>query len=257
MKNLYIFSLLILGLQAIFAQSPQPPITQKTIMYLSNNRTDTVQWVYNWTGWNFVENKDVYRPRNGRDTLLIYEGNSDKGWDIYTLVPRKGTPGSTADKFKVAQLMDIIKMNCKTFSTDEQTNLYQAKLLIVLTYPPAFCDKDVYPYPRILDEQILDKQMLTYTQSKADAMRVIGKLMNLKEGSVMSFEEKHVMYDLMKKMEAISLTREGKKYTFSLNSSKEVAEEMQYMKVEGKLGVEGQFSEVKNTSISPLDCSKP
>lgn len=256
MTKYIITFLLLLSGKATFAQSPKPPIKQKVIMEISPTDKREMLWEYNWTGWNWVENKDTYRPHNGHDTLLIYNGWNEKGIDMYELVPRLGALGSPVDIYRMQEAKLVLIRNLQLFSPSPEFNEVQCKLKLLTTYDLQYCDKDKYPYPRSLDEGVISREINLLAPKKATEIRGIAACLGLQEGATPNYEEKFLLYDYLKKMKEIILEKDGKSYNFSMLTTTTEENVLKSYQLVGKIDPTGKISEVKKTEKPFIECRK-
>ncbi len=253
----YIFTFLVLlSGKEVFSQSPKAPIQQKVIMEISATEKREMLWEYNWAGWNWVENKDTYRPHNGHDTLLIYKGWNEKGIDIYELVPRLGALGSAVDIYRMQEAKLVLGRNLQLISPNPEFNEVQCKLKLLITYDLQYCDKDKYPYPRNLDEGVISKEINLLTPKKATEIRGIAACLGLQQGAAPNYEEKFLIYDYLKKMKDVMLEKEGKIYNFSMLTTVSENEVLKSYQLGGKIDLTGKILEVKRTEKPFIECRK-
>lgn len=253
----HIFSILFILLgHYIFAQSPKPPIQQKVVMEFSPTDTREMLWEYNWTGWNWVENKDTYRPHNGHDTLLIYKGWDAKGRDVYELVPRLGALGSSVDIYRMQEIKLNLSRNLQLISPNPEFNDVQCKLKLLTTYELQYCDKDKFPYPRNLDEGVITKEISLLAPKKTTEIRGIAASLNLQEGATPNYEEKYLIYDYLKKMKEITLEKDAKIYNFSMLVTMKEEEVLKSYQIIGKIEPTGKIYDVKKIEKPFIECRK-
>ena len=240
----------------LLAQSPKPAIEQKIIMEFSPTDKREVLWKYHWTGWNWVENKDTYRPRNGHDTLLIYKGWDTKGRDIYELVPRLGALGSPVDIYAMQEAQLILGRNLQLISPNPEINEVQCKLKLLTTYRLQYCDKDKFPYPRNLDEGVISKEINLLAPKKATEIRGIAASLGLQEGASPNYEEKFMIYDFLKKLKEVTLEKDGKAYNFMMLVTMDEENVQKSYQIQGKIDPTGKISDTKKTQKPFLECRK-
>lgn len=238
-------------------REPQANTQQLTYLQYSDKQEVKRNVEYYWVGWNFVEKRDVYRPKNPKDTLYYFAGfknDGSKKLEVYEVVPRKGT-GVPLPAFTLSQLETKIQnavMN-KTFSdADPRLNMFYCKMKILKTYALAYCDKDMYPVERKLTEEYIDRQWPNLMKYKSDYIKQLANILELLPGSTPTYEEKYVMYKYLKQIDAFDCTRKGNKYDFALFSQ---TDEQTYL-IEGKIGVEGTLSETSRKESEPPKCGK-
>lgn len=256
-KNLLLICLTTCFL-SIYAQEPQDNIRKSTFLQYDASTTVKRDLDFYWVGWNFVEKRDVFRPKNPKDTMYFYMGLKKEGvkaYEMYEVVPRKGATIANPTIFALNQIYTKISnatMNAPLNDTDESANEVKCKLKILQTYALLYCDKDKYPAEKKLTEDYIDRQWAALVKYKSGSMKTIAKMMDLPPGASPNYEEKYVIYDFLKKFDAFDFVKEGKKYNFSMVA---LVEEVP-MIISGKISAEGIISETKRAETEFPACGK-
>ncbi|MBX7242788.1 MAG: hypothetical protein K1X92_13680 [Bacteroidia bacterium] len=255
----YILNIIILfsGLWvSVYAQSPQPPVKKKVMLEYSKNNIKTREMEFYWAGWNFVEKRDVYRLKTPRDTLFFYLGNEKNGTERYEVIPRGGTPGSGPDNYLLAQVKSRLSNSLSTMSeSDENLNYYKCLVKVMGQYSLIWCDPDIYPLKKNVDEYYIDKQWVNLSKTKGDAIRALANMLEIPGGASPNYEEKYLIYDYLKKMNEVKFEKDGKKsYSFIIHSSVKEGESIAYYQITGKVSADGTISENSRKSIVPVTC---
>lgn len=252
-----IFSLFLLLFPfLLIGQTPKPNIKKISFLQYAENNIVKREINYYWIGWNFVEKREVYRPINPKDTLYFYMGNKKEGtlsYEIYEVVPRKGASTPPPSIYALEQLNTKIRNSVMTGSLadeNENVNITKCKMKILQTYPLLYCDKDKYPIEKKLSEDFIDKQWTNLAKYKADGMRAIAKMMEIQPGATPTFEEKYLIYDYLKKMDAFDFAKVAKSYNFSMIAEKEGKAVI----LSGKIAPDGTISETKTSETEFPQC---
>jgi hypothetical protein len=236
-----------------WAQTVQPPVRKKTVLLLTSEKTAIKEIEYYWVGWNFVEKRDVYRPKNGRDTLLVYMGKNKEGLEMYDAIARKGTPGPPPDPFLLSQAQTKLAQSLQASMSEHDAlmNYYKCKIKLLHQFPLIYCDKDIYPIEKRIDERYIDNQWKFYQTNQADALRALANLFDISPGGAPTYEEKYIMYDYLKKINVIGFEKAGKKYDFAVVAWHGENENRQPHHIIGKISPNGvvETSSKKETSL--------
>lgn len=257
MKSLTLFFLFFLTLSLhLAAQTLQPPIKKQVSLEYSKQTQKIREMEFYWAGWNFVEQRDVYRLKTPKDTLFFYTGNDSKGQEKYEVVLRGGTPGSPPDNYFIAQIRTKIanSLSASMSESDESLNHYKCLLKVMAQYPLLWCDPDLYPYRKNVDEHYINKQWEQLAKKDGEAIRNIAKIMDILPGSTPTYEEKAVIYEYLKQFHEVQFTKSGKKYDFTIHTQLKEEGVFHAYKISGRITPDGVISESGREKIVPVEC---
>lgn len=256
MKKIYLLASLISLINLLSAQEIKPPIAKKVLLEYSAKEMRTRQMEFYWAGWNFVEQKDVFRLKTPRDTLFFYMGNEVDGTERYEVIPRGGTPGSVPDKYILKELnkklSETLMLTFSDSDTERNRTLCMVKLL--WQYPIIWCDPDLFPIKKNVDEYFINKQWGNLVKTKGNEIRALAFILGVAEGATPNYEEKYIIYDYLKKMSEVKLERDGKKYSFVIHTHQKEGATPGFYRISGKIGTEGSISETDRKIITPVEC---